>query len=71
MCWVPVTWTCGSNRQRVWPVTGSNGWLLAWRVLVRGFADALMMRLQQALVIGASQGYLPPEHYNQIFSAHG
>jgi len=40
-------------------------------MLVRGFADALMMRLQQSLAIGASQGYLPPEHYNQIFSAHG
>ena len=40
-------------------------------MLVRGFADAIMMRAQQSLAIGASQGYLPPEHYNQIFSAHG
>src|SRR6476659_8609385 len=40
-------------------------------MLVRGFADAIMMRAQQALAIGASQGYLPPEHYNQIFWAHG
>src|SRR6476620_9118267 len=40
-------------------------------MLVRGFADAIMMRAQQALAIGTSQGYLPPEHYNQIFSAHG
>ena len=23
------------------------------------------------MAIGAAQGYLPPEHYNQIFSAHG
>jgi cytochrome o ubiquinol oxidase subunit I len=45
--------------------------VLALLMLVRGFADALMMRLQQSLAIGASQGYLPPEHYNQIFSAHG
>src|SRR6476661_4197040 len=40
-------------------------------MLVRGFADAIMMRAQQSLAVGASQGYLPPEHYNQIFSAHG
>jgi len=40
-------------------------------MLVRGFADAIMMRAQQSLAIGASQGYLPPEHYNQIFTAHG
>ncbi|HEX5958531.1 MAG TPA: cbb3-type cytochrome c oxidase subunit I, partial [Hyphomicrobiaceae bacterium] len=40
-------------------------------MLLRGFADALMMRSQQAFAIGASQGYLPPDHYNQIFSAHG
>src|ERR1044072_119838 len=45
--------------------------LLALLMLVRGFADALMMRLQQSLAIGASQGYFPPEHYNQNFSAHG
>jgi len=40
-------------------------------MLLRGFADALMMRSQQALAVGTAQGYLPPEHYNQIFSAHG
>jgi cytochrome o ubiquinol oxidase subunit 1 len=40
-------------------------------MLLRGFADAIMMRSQQALAIGGAQGYLPPEHYNQIFSAHG
>jgi len=45
--------------------------VLALVMLVRGFADAIMMRAQQSLAIGASQGYLPPEHYNQIFSAHG
>lgn len=39
--------------------------------LVRGFADAIMMRTQQAVAIGGAHGYLEPEHYNQIFSAHG
>ena len=44
--------------------------LLGLVMLVRGFADAIMMRSQQALAFQAP-GYLPPEHYDQIFSAHG
>jgi cytochrome o ubiquinol oxidase subunit 1 len=44
--------------------------LLASVMLLRGGADALMMRAQQAIAFH-SQGYLPPEHFNQIFSAHG
>jgi cytochrome o ubiquinol oxidase subunit 1 len=44
--------------------------LLAMVMLLRGFADAIMMRGQQAFAFN-SQGYLPPEHFNQIFSAHG
>jgi cytochrome o ubiquinol oxidase subunit 1 len=45
--------------------------LLAFIMLMRGFIDAMMMRLQLALSSGDSLGYLPPEHYNQIFTAHG
>jgi cytochrome o ubiquinol oxidase subunit I len=45
--------------------------VLALVMLLRGFADAIMMRSQQAIAVGDSQGYLPPEHYDQIFSAHG
>jgi cytochrome o ubiquinol oxidase subunit 1 len=45
--------------------------VLALVMLVRGFADAIMMRAQQAVAVGANHGYLPPEHYDQIFSAHG
>src|ERR1700682_1345932 len=44
--------------------------LLSMVMLLRGFADAIMMRAQQALAFHA-QGYLPPEHYDQVFSAHG
>src|SRR5215475_4154993 len=43
---------------------------LAMIMLLRGFADALMMRGQQAIALH-SDGYLPAEHYNQVFSAHG
>ncbi len=40
-------------------------------MLLRGFADALMMRAQQAIAFGDNLGYLPPHHYDQIFTAHG
>lgn len=40
-------------------------------MLLRGFADALMMRLQQAIAFAGSEGYLNAHHYDQIFTAHG
>lgn len=45
--------------------------VVALVMLVRGFADAVMMRAQQALASGDSYGYLIPEHFDQIFTAHG
>src|SRR5580693_4664382 len=45
--------------------------VLALLMLLRGFADAIMMRTQLAVAAGGAQGYLPPEHFDQIFSAHG
>ena len=45
--------------------------ILAIIMLLRGFADALMMRAQQAMAFGDAAGYLPPDHYDQIFTAHG
>ncbi|MGP8232618.1 MAG: cytochrome o ubiquinol oxidase subunit I [Methylovirgula sp.] len=45
--------------------------VLAIIMLLRGFADALMMRLQQALASGGGQGYLPAHHFDQVFTAHG
>lgn len=45
--------------------------ILALVMLLRGFADAIMMRIQQAWAFGDATGYLPPEHYDQIFTAHG
>jgi cytochrome o ubiquinol oxidase subunit 1 len=67
--WLPYIW-------REWITTvdhkriGIMYILLAMVMLLRGFADAIMMRSQQALAF-QSAGYLPPEHYDQIFSAHG
>ncbi|MBN9018345.1 MAG: cytochrome o ubiquinol oxidase subunit I [Rhizobiales bacterium] len=44
---------------------------LATIMLLRGFADAIMMRLQQSLAFNGSEGYLNAHHYDQIFTAHG
>lgn len=40
-------------------------------MLLRGFADALMMRLQQVMAFNGSEGYLNAHHYDQLFSVHG
>ena len=68
--WGPVLWRewiTSVDHKRV----GVMYVLLALVMLVRGFVDALMMRTQLALAAGHAPGYLPPAHYDQIFSAHG
>ena len=45
--------------------------ILAFVMLLRGFSDALLMRSQQAVAAGSAVGFLPPDHYDQIFTAHG
>ncbi|MBB5193670.1 cytochrome o ubiquinol oxidase subunit 1 [Silvimonas terrae] len=40
-------------------------------MLLRGFADALMMRSQLAMATDGAMGVFPPSHYDQIFTAHG
>ena len=45
--------------------------ILAMVMMLRGFSDAILMRSQQAIAAGHAAGYLPPGHYDQIFSAHG
>ena len=50
---------------------GSMYVIVALVMMVRGFVDAAMMRTQQALASGDSTGYLIPEHFDQIFTAHG
>lgn len=45
--------------------------IVAIIMLLRGFADALLMRAQQAISVGSNHGFLPPHHYDQIFTAHG
>ena len=45
--------------------------ILGTVMLLRGFSDAIMMRLQQAMAFNGSEGYLNAHHYDQVFTAHG
>ncbi|MGO4302535.1 cytochrome o ubiquinol oxidase subunit I [Cupriavidus sp. RAF12] len=67
--WKPLwnDWICSVDHKKV----GVMYIILALVMLLRGFADAIMMRAQQALAYGDAAGYLPPHHYDQIFTAHG
>jgi len=40
-------------------------------MFLKGFADALMMRLQQLLAVGESPGFISSSHFQEVFSAHG
>ncbi len=68
--WWPYLWNewiTSTDHKRI----GVMYVVLGLVMLLRGFADALMMRAQLALAQGGARGFLPPEHYDQIFSAHG
>jgi len=60
-------WITSVDHKRIGVMYMALGLLM----LVRGFSDAIMMRSQQALAVGSAHGFLPPEHYDQVFSAHG
>lgn len=65
--WLWTEWLTSVDHKRI----GIMYVIVAVVMLLRGFADALLMRTQQALAVGANYGYLPPSHYDQIFTAHG
>ncbi|UGQ48701.1 cytochrome o ubiquinol oxidase subunit I [Massilia endophytica] len=60
-------WICSIDHKKI----GIMYIILGLVMLLRGFADALMMRAQQAMSFGDATGFLPPHHYDQIFTAHG
>ena len=67
--WLPLwrDWITSIDHKRI----GIMYIVLGLIMLLRGFADALMMRAQQSLSFGDNNGFLPPHHYDQIFTAHG
>lgn len=65
--WLYREWLTSLDHKKI----GIMYLVLAAVMLARGSVDALMMRAQQAIAVGESAGYLSPEHYAQIFTAHG
>jgi cytochrome o ubiquinol oxidase subunit 1 len=65
--WLWTEWLTSVDHKKI----GVMYIMLAIVMLLRGFSDAIMMRTQLALASGGAPGYLPPEHYDQIFTAHG
>lgn len=45
--------------------------ILGLVMLIRGFADAILMRVHQSITSGGGDGFLDAHHYDQIFTAHG
>jgi len=65
--WLWTEWFTTVDHKKI----GIMYMILGIIMLLRGFADAIMMRLQQAIAFGGSEGYLNAHHYDQVFSAHG
>ena len=65
--WLWREWLTSLDAKRI----GIMYLVLAFLMLMRGGIDALMMRSQQAVASGAGSGYLSPDHFAQIFTAHG
>jgi cytochrome o ubiquinol oxidase subunit I len=60
-------WFTSVDHKRIGVMYG----VLAIVMLLRGFADAIMMLTQKAIAFGPNEGYLPPHHFDQVFTAHG
>ena len=67
--WAPLwrDWVTSIDHKKI----GVMYIVLGLVMLLRGFSDALMMRAQQAMAFGDAGGFLPPQHYDQVFTAHG
>ncbi|MBA3757680.1 cytochrome o ubiquinol oxidase subunit I [Candidatus Saccharibacteria bacterium] len=65
--WLYRNWLTSLDPKRI----GVMYIVIALLMLLRGAADAVMMRTQQALSSGDSQGILSADQFQQVFSAHG
>lgn len=65
--WLWSDWLTSLDAKRI----GVMYLVVGFVMLVRGTIDAAMMRTQQAISVGDAHGFLPPDHFDQIFTAHG
>ncbi|MGX8941529.1 cytochrome o ubiquinol oxidase subunit I [Symbiopectobacterium sp. Eva_TO] len=65
--WLWAEWFTSVDHKRI----GTMYMIVAFIMMIRGFADAIMMRGQQVLASAGEAGFLNAHHYDQIFTAHG
>nr|MBP8772753.1 cytochrome o ubiquinol oxidase subunit I [Aeromonadaceae bacterium] len=65
--WLWTEWLTSVDHKKI----GVMYIIVAMLMLLRGFADAIMMRMHMAAASAGTEGFLPPHHYDQIFTAHG
>lgn len=65
--WLWHEWLTTTNHKKI----GIMYCLVAVLMLLRGLSDAVMMRAQQAVAAGSNAGPIPPDMFQQVFSAHG
>jgi cytochrome o ubiquinol oxidase subunit 1 len=65
--WLWKEWLTSLDPKRI----GIMYMIIAAVMLLRGVMDAVMMRTQQVLSVGDSQGLLTSDHFQQVFTAHG
>lgn len=65
--WIWKEWITSLDPKRI----GVMYLVVAFIMLFKGLMDAVMMRAQQVLSVGESQGYLTADHFQQVFTAHG
>lgn len=65
--WLWTEWLTSLDPKKI----GTMYLIVATIMLLRGFADVILMRVQQALSVGASHGIVSSDTFQQIFSAHG
>jgi cytochrome o ubiquinol oxidase subunit I len=65
--WLWTDWLTSVDHKKI----GAMYVIASAIMMFKGIVDAVMMRLQQAIAVGSSMGYLETDHYQQIFTAHG
>lgn len=65
--WLWNEWICSLDPKKI----GVMYMIVSLTMLFKGFIDAIMMRVQQAISVGDCYGYLGSDHFQQVFTAHG
>lgn len=65
--WLWKEWITSVDHKKI----GAMYIIVSAVMMFKGLVDAVMMRAQQAMALGQNMGYLEPDHYQQIFTAHG